>query len=137
VYELFNLGKISVGPRVRRDVPGADDSADGVSCHRHAFGLAPRQLTASRDALVAARRGRAGVRAGEGWDSARSTGSADRSVVRFWIIFSALIEPVQRLRRGQKLTPGLLGMVVAHIGVGVFAIGASGVESYRSKRMWP
>jgi cytochrome c-type biogenesis protein CcmF len=52
----------------------------------------------------------------------------------FWIIFSALIEPVQRLRRGQKLTSGLLGMVVAHIGVGVFAIGASGVESYKVEK---
>ena len=29
---------------------------------------------------------------------------------------------VQRLCRGQKLTAGLLGMVVAHVGVGVFAI---------------
>jgi cytochrome c-type biogenesis protein CcmF len=52
----------------------------------------------------------------------------------FWIILSALIEPVQRIRRGQKLTSGLLGMVVAHIGVGVFAIGASGVESYKIEK---
>jgi cytochrome c-type biogenesis protein CcmF len=55
-------------------------------------------------------------------------------VFGFWIIFSALVEPVQRLRRGQKLTAGLLGMVIAHTGVGIFAIGASGVESYKIEK---
>jgi cytochrome c-type biogenesis protein CcmF len=51
-----------------------------------------------------------------------------------WIILSALLEPVQRLRRGQRLTAGLMGMVIAHAGVGVFAIGASGVESYKIEK---
>ena len=51
-----------------------------------------------------------------------------------WIILSALLEPVQRLRRGQTLTAGLMGMVIAHAGVGVFAIGASGVESYKIEK---
>jgi cytochrome c-type biogenesis protein CcmF len=51
-----------------------------------------------------------------------------------WIIFSALIDPVQRLRQGQTLTAGLLGMAIAHIGVGMFAIGASGVESYKIEK---
>jgi cytochrome c-type biogenesis protein CcmF len=55
-------------------------------------------------------------------------------VFGFWIVFSALIEPVQRWRRGQKLSAGLLGMVVAHLGVGMFAVGASGVESYKIEK---
>ena len=52
----------------------------------------------------------------------------------FWIIFSALIEPIRRLRQGQALTAGLLGMAIAHLGVGIFAIGASGVESYKIEK---
>jgi cytochrome c-type biogenesis protein CcmF len=51
-----------------------------------------------------------------------------------WIIFSALFEPVRRLRSGQQITAALLGMVVAHVGVGLFAIGASGVESYKIEK---
>ena len=51
-----------------------------------------------------------------------------------WIIFSALIDPIQRLRQHQTLTAGLLGMAIAHIGVGMFAIGASGVESYKIEK---
>jgi cytochrome c-type biogenesis protein CcmF len=51
-----------------------------------------------------------------------------------WIIFSSLLEPVSRWRRGQTITAGLLGMCLAHIGVGVFAIGASGVESYKIEK---
>ncbi len=52
----------------------------------------------------------------------------------FWIIFSALLEPVRRWRQGQNLTAGLLGMAIAHLGVGMFAIGASGVESYKIEK---
>ncbi len=51
-----------------------------------------------------------------------------------WIVFSALLEPIRRLRAGQTLTAGLLGMAIAHLGVGMFAIGASGVESYKIEK---
>jgi cytochrome c-type biogenesis protein CcmF len=52
----------------------------------------------------------------------------------FWIIFSAVLEPLQRLRLKQSLSAGLLGMSIAHFGVGMFAIGASGVESYKIEK---
>ena len=52
----------------------------------------------------------------------------------FWIIFSAFLEPVRRVRRKQALTAALLGMCIAHFGVGLFAIGASGVESYKIEK---
>jgi cytochrome c-type biogenesis protein CcmF len=52
----------------------------------------------------------------------------------FWIIFSALLEPLRRLRQRQTLTAALLGMSIAHLGVGMFAIGASGVESYKIEK---
>jgi cytochrome c-type biogenesis protein CcmF len=52
----------------------------------------------------------------------------------FWVIFSALLEPLRRWRTKQTLTAGLLGMCIAHLGVGMFAIGASGVESYKIEK---
>jgi cytochrome c-type biogenesis protein CcmF len=55
-------------------------------------------------------------------------------VFGFWIMLSSLLEPVRRLRQGQRLTAGLLGMSIAHFGVGMFAIGASGVETYKIEK---
>src|SRR5208282_2248975 len=52
----------------------------------------------------------------------------------FWVIFSALVDPIMRLRRRQSVSGGLLGMAIAHIGIGMFAIGASGVESYKIEK---
>jgi cytochrome c-type biogenesis protein CcmF len=52
----------------------------------------------------------------------------------FWIIFSALLEPLRRWRQGQHVPTALLGMAIAHLGVGLFAIGASGVESYKIEK---
>jgi cytochrome c-type biogenesis protein CcmF len=52
----------------------------------------------------------------------------------FWVIFSALLEPVRRWRQKQTLSAALLGMCIAHFGVGMFAIGASGVESYKIEK---
>jgi cytochrome c-type biogenesis protein CcmF len=52
----------------------------------------------------------------------------------FWIIFSSLLEPVRRLRLKQSLGAGVLGMSIAHLGIGMFAIGASGVESYKIEK---
>ncbi len=52
----------------------------------------------------------------------------------FWLIFSAALEPLRRWRRKQTVTVALLGMCIAHCGVGMFAIGASGVESYKIEK---
>ena len=51
-----------------------------------------------------------------------------------WVILSSLYEPVRRLRAGQKLSRGVLGMCVAHIGVGLFALGATITQTYRLER---
>ena len=51
-----------------------------------------------------------------------------------WIILSALIDPIDRLRRGLSLSRGVLGMAIAHIGLGVFAVSATMVESYTAER---
>ena len=51
-----------------------------------------------------------------------------------WILFSSLLDPVQRWRQGTRPTAGVLGMAIAHFGIGMFAIGVSGVESYKIEK---
>jgi cytochrome c-type biogenesis protein CcmF len=51
-----------------------------------------------------------------------------------WVILSSLYQPVQRLRRNQALSRGVLGMTLAHIGVGVFAIGVTVTQTYRIEK---
>jgi cytochrome c-type biogenesis protein CcmF len=51
-----------------------------------------------------------------------------------WVILSSLYEPVQRLRRKQSLSRGVLGMTIAHIGVGLFAIGVTVTQNYRIEK---
>jgi cytochrome c-type biogenesis protein CcmF len=54
--------------------------------------------------------------------------------VATWVILSSLYEPLQRLRAGQSLSRGVLGMTVAHLGVGLFALGVAVTQSYRIER---
>jgi len=51
-----------------------------------------------------------------------------------WVILSALYEPIQRLRNRQSLSRGVIGMTVAHIGVAMFCIGVTVVQSYRVEK---
>jgi cytochrome c-type biogenesis protein CcmF len=52
----------------------------------------------------------------------------------FWVLLSALYEPYQRLRNGHSLSRGVVGMTVAHIGVAMFCIGVTVVQSYRIEK---
>ncbi|HEY6482667.1 MAG TPA: heme lyase CcmF/NrfE family subunit [Steroidobacteraceae bacterium] len=51
-----------------------------------------------------------------------------------WIILSSLIEPIDRLRRRIALPRGMLGMTLAHIGLGIFVISLTTVESFTVER---
>ncbi|MGB5102448.1 MAG: heme lyase CcmF/NrfE family subunit [Steroidobacteraceae bacterium] len=51
-----------------------------------------------------------------------------------WVILSSLYEPFQRLRKKQTLSRSVLGMTIAHIGVGLFTIGVTVTESYRIEK---
>ncbi|MGD9841515.1 MAG: heme lyase CcmF/NrfE family subunit, partial [Steroidobacteraceae bacterium] len=51
-----------------------------------------------------------------------------------WLLLSALIEPVSRLKAGQTLSRGVLGMSVAHFGVGVFMLGVTTVGTYKIEK---
>jgi len=51
-----------------------------------------------------------------------------------WVILSSLYEPFQRLRKRQSLSRSVVGMTIAHIGVGVFAIGVTVTQTYRVEK---
>jgi len=51
-----------------------------------------------------------------------------------WIVLSSLIEPIDRIRRGISLSRAVLGMTVAHIGLGLFVISVTAVESFTLER---
>jgi cytochrome c-type biogenesis protein CcmF len=56
------------------------------------------------------------------------------AIVGCWIILAALIDPIDRARRRQGLPAGVLGMSIAHIGLGVFALGITFVQSNTIER---
>jgi cytochrome c-type biogenesis protein CcmF len=55
-------------------------------------------------------------------------------VLGLWIILSALIDPLQRWYNSHSVSRGVLGMSVAHIGLGVFVLAITAVESYTRER---
>jgi cytochrome c-type biogenesis protein CcmF len=48
-----------------------------------------------------------------------------------WLMFSSAREPIARWRAGHSLSAAVLGMSIAHFGVGLFTLGVTGVEGYR------
>jgi cytochrome c-type biogenesis protein CcmF len=56
------------------------------------------------------------------------------AVVGCWIILAALIDPIDRIRHRQRLSASLLGMSIAHIGLGCFALGITFVQSNTIER---
>ncbi len=51
-----------------------------------------------------------------------------------WIILSSVVEPLMRLYRGLSLSRSVLGMSLAHIGLGVFVLAVTAVETYTVER---
>ena len=56
------------------------------------------------------------------------------ATVGLWIILSSLIDPIERLRRRQRLPASVAGMCIAHIGLGVFVLGITFVQSNTIER---
>jgi len=50
------------------------------------------------------------------------------------IILSALYEPFTRWRNKHRISPAVLGMCIAHLGMGVFVLGVTTVESYKIEK---
>ena len=55
-------------------------------------------------------------------------------VLGIWIILSSLIVPLERLRRGIRVPGAILGMAIAHIGLGMFVMGITFVQSNTLER---
>ena len=55
-------------------------------------------------------------------------------VLGSWIIVSSLFDPIERWRRKLSLPRAILGMTIAHIGLGVAVIAVSTVEAYTIER---
>jgi len=55
-------------------------------------------------------------------------------IIGLWIIASALIDPIDRWRRGLSVSPAVLGMTLAHIGLGILATGITVMESDKLER---
>jgi cytochrome c-type biogenesis protein CcmF len=51
-----------------------------------------------------------------------------------WVMLSAVLDPVLRWRRGLRPGPAMIGMAVAHFGIGMFTIGVTTVESYKIEK---
>jgi cytochrome c-type biogenesis protein CcmF len=56
------------------------------------------------------------------------------AVLGLWIIGSSLVDPIDRLRRRLSLSPSLIGMSVAHIGLGIFVLGITFVQTNSIER---
>jgi cytochrome c-type biogenesis protein CcmF len=141
LYPLFmdalNLGKISVGPPYFTSVfvlPMFPLLALlGIGMHaswkRARLGGVKRPLLIALAAavlialgLTALAYGRVGILTAAGFTAG------------LWLMYSALREPVSRLRNRQTLSAAVLGMSIAHFGVGVFTMGVTAVESYKIER---
>jgi cytochrome c-type biogenesis protein CcmF len=51
-----------------------------------------------------------------------------------WIILASLIDPIDRLRRRIAVPRSVLGMTVAHIGLGVFVIAMTAVQGFTAEQ---
>jgi cytochrome c-type biogenesis protein CcmF len=56
------------------------------------------------------------------------------AVLGIWIILSSLLDPLDRLRRGIRVPASIVGMAIAHIGLGMFVIGITFVQSNTLER---
>lgn len=55
-------------------------------------------------------------------------------VFGLWLIVSSLLDPIDRWRRKLTLSRAIVGMTIAHMGMGVLVIAVSAVESYTIER---
>jgi cytochrome c-type biogenesis protein CcmF len=137
VYEMLNIGKISVGPP--------------VFAVMFLVPMFPLMIFLAIGMHSAWRRGKLTVTAKPLWwlgGAAVLLSVAIQGIVfrefhivglmgfsfGFWVIFSSVLEPLRRWRQKQTIGAALIGMCLAHLGVGMFAIGASGVESYKIEK---
>ncbi|MFT3905150.1 MAG: heme lyase CcmF/NrfE family subunit [Steroidobacteraceae bacterium] len=64
----------------------------------------------------------------------RTVLSVTGAVLALWIIGCSLIDPIDRLRRSLSLPASIVGMSLAHIGLGLFVLGVTFVQSNTIER---
>jgi cytochrome c-type biogenesis protein CcmF len=52
------------------------------------------------------------------------------SIAAIWVVATSLIQPIRSWRGGVRLTPAVMGMSVAHLGVGLFILGVTTVSAF-------
>jgi cytochrome c-type biogenesis protein CcmF len=136
--DAFNLGKISVGPPYFNMVflvPTVPLVALlGVGMHA---GWKRAMLQTRRRQLLLLAAGALVVALVVALGAFRSAGVPLTIIgftAGFFVMASALIEPVEQWRRGQKLPRAALGMAIAHFGIGVYVLGITGVVSYKVEK---
>jgi cytochrome c-type biogenesis protein CcmF len=50
-----------------------------------------------------------------------------------WIAIVSLLDPIDRFRRGLTLSRSIVGMTIAHLGLALFVVGITSVESYTNE----
>ncbi len=134
--DAFSLGKISVGPPYFNAVflvPGLPlVVAIGIGMHatwKHSR-LAPKTVVFAVMGTIAAVLALGFMV----WLSHYTVLAAIGFMAGVFVIGASLYEPWQRWRGGHSLPAAVLGMTLAHIGVGMFTIGVTGVESSKIER---
>jgi cytochrome c-type biogenesis protein CcmF len=51
-----------------------------------------------------------------------------------WIIIASLLDPIDRLRRRIAIPRAVLGMTIAHIGLGIFVFSMTAVQAFTAER---
>ncbi|MDE1922069.1 MAG: heme lyase CcmF/NrfE family subunit, partial [Gammaproteobacteria bacterium] len=136
LYELMGIGKISVGPPVFNVMfltpmlPMLVFLAVGMhsAWKRGRLTVASRPIWWMLGASVAAAFLMQRAYGSIHWVALVGCGFG------IWIILSSLLEPWQRLRQGRSLGRAMIGMTIAHIGVGMFAIGVATVGAYKIEK---
>lgn len=54
--------------------------------------------------------------------------------IGLWLMFSALVDPIDRWRRGLSMSRAVVGMAIAHAALGLFVVSVTAVESYTRER---
>jgi cytochrome c-type biogenesis protein CcmF len=137
IADTLHLGTLSVGPPyfnpsfLLPTVPLISLLVLGIHARwrRGALGDSRRRLL-----IVAGTALLLGVAIAVGIYGSRRFPPALGAVLGCWLIIGSLIGPIDQLRRGLRIPAAVVGMTVAHIGVGLFVLGVSFVQTSSIER---
>jgi cytochrome c-type biogenesis protein CcmF len=137
IADTLHLGTLSVGPPyfnpsfLLPTVPLISLLVLGIHARwrRGALGESRRRLL-----IVAGTALLLGVAIAVGIYGSRRFPPALGAVLGCWVIIGSLVGPVDQLRRGLRIPAAVVGMTVAHIGVGLFVLGVSFVQTSSIER---